>query len=281
MQTPLQQQKKKGLDMFETLKKEKETNFHLDLMENRIKKLEDEQERAQRKIQETLERTQRYQRIQDQKNQHKKVLEDQRNSLERAQEEYRQKILQEKQERERRMNELNERRLQEKRDTKYHIDHSISTMKQRSNIEHEQDYSGKQDQYDQIKSTNVQGRQMRKDLRTIMELERTENYIKKQADTFQNIQIKKDKIAQLAQKELELMHKLQTTIKAQENVVNQLQDKTGLNKKILFSRLPTDITFCSTNPKFYSQSTQNSPRNNSELGGVGGNQSRLIYDIQE
>lgn len=102
---------------------------------------------------------------------------------------------------------------------------------------------------------------MRKDIRLIQELERTESYIKKQVDTHHHILEKKKKIAELAQREMELMQKLQNTIKRQEKVVNQLEDKTGLNKKILFSRLPTDVTFSNVIKAKHSSTNPNSPVN--------------------
>jgi hypothetical protein len=52
-----------GQDMFLTTLKHKEVEFQGRLMENRLKKLQEEEARAIRKIQETITRTQHFERI--------------------------------------------------------------------------------------------------------------------------------------------------------------------------------------------------------------------------
>jgi hypothetical protein len=47
-------------------------------MENRLKKLQDEEQRAVKKIQETINRTQQFEKIQENKRGHNRVLEEYR-----------------------------------------------------------------------------------------------------------------------------------------------------------------------------------------------------------
>ena len=47
-------------------------------MENRLKKLQDEEQRAAKKIQETINRTQQFEKIQETKRGHNRVLEEYR-----------------------------------------------------------------------------------------------------------------------------------------------------------------------------------------------------------
>jgi len=52
-----------GQDMFLTTLKQKEVDFQARLMENRIKKLQDEEAKALKKIHETIARTQQFEKI--------------------------------------------------------------------------------------------------------------------------------------------------------------------------------------------------------------------------
>jgi hypothetical protein len=50
----------KGIDMFEATMKQKEVDYQLKIMENRLKKLQDEEDRVARKIKNTLDRTKQF-----------------------------------------------------------------------------------------------------------------------------------------------------------------------------------------------------------------------------
>lgn len=50
----IERKRDKGVEMFATALKSKEVEFQLKLMENRLKKLQDEEDRAMKKIQETI-----------------------------------------------------------------------------------------------------------------------------------------------------------------------------------------------------------------------------------
>lgn len=57
--------------MFETIQKKKEVDIQMQLMENRLKRLKDEEDRAVKKIQDTIQRTQNYEKLKEQKDMEK------------------------------------------------------------------------------------------------------------------------------------------------------------------------------------------------------------------
>lgn len=65
-------------------------------MENRLKKLQDEEQRAVKKIQETINRTQQFEKIQENKRGHNRVLEENRQIRQLKTEEMRVKNLEER-----------------------------------------------------------------------------------------------------------------------------------------------------------------------------------------
>ena len=65
-------------------------------MENRLKKLQDEEQRAVKKIQETIDRTQQFEKIQENKRGHNRVLEEYRQMRQLKTEEMRVKNLEER-----------------------------------------------------------------------------------------------------------------------------------------------------------------------------------------
>jgi hypothetical protein len=65
-------------------------------MENRLKKLQDEEQRAVKKIQETINRTQQFEKIQENKRGHNRVLEEYRQMRQLKTEEMRVKNLEER-----------------------------------------------------------------------------------------------------------------------------------------------------------------------------------------
>ena len=70
-------------------------------MENRLKKLQEEEDRAVRKIQETVNRTENFEKIKEVKDQHKRRLEEYKEQREKMREEQRilnleQKVIREK-----------------------------------------------------------------------------------------------------------------------------------------------------------------------------------------
>ncbi|CDW89211.1 UNKNOWN [Stylonychia lemnae] len=263
--TPHAHRKNEGAAMFETVRKDRETEYHLVLMENRIKKLQDEEIRAQKKIQETLERTQRYQRIQDFKNQLKNQIQDHKTLTERQTDDYRKKLIQDKIEKDQRMKELKDKIRQEKAMNKEEIDHSIHVLIQRANLELDDIQNQKRDISESIKQNKNYGSQMRKDQKLFMELERTEQYMKKHMDTQAATEEKNRKIAELSVKEMELLQRLQHTKMMQEQVMSQYQTKTGLDKKVLFKMAPSQQSFMLGFKQQQSSSMQTSPREDSRL----------------
>lgn len=79
--------------MFAITLKQKEIDFHAKLMENRIKKLQDEEDRAMKKISMTLQRMEHFERIKEDKEQHRKMLDDYKNDRDNFTEEQRRKFL--------------------------------------------------------------------------------------------------------------------------------------------------------------------------------------------
>ena len=65
-------------------------------MENRLKKLQDEEQRAAKKIQETINRTQQFEKIQENKRGHNRVLEEYRQMRQLKTEEMRVKNLEDR-----------------------------------------------------------------------------------------------------------------------------------------------------------------------------------------
>jgi hypothetical protein len=65
-------------------------------MENRLKKLQDEEQRAVKKIQETINRTQQFEKIQENKRGHNRVLEEYRQMRQLKTEEMRVKNLEDR-----------------------------------------------------------------------------------------------------------------------------------------------------------------------------------------
>ena len=82
--------------MFLTTLKHKEVEFQARLMENRLKKLQDEEEKAMKKIQETINRTQVFEKIQESKRGHNRTLEEHRQLRQCRMEEQRAKNLEER-----------------------------------------------------------------------------------------------------------------------------------------------------------------------------------------
>ena len=74
-------------------------------MENRLKKLQEEEDRAVRKIQETVNRTENFEKIKDVKDNHKRRLEEYKDQREQMREEQRRLNLHQKMIQERRIHE--------------------------------------------------------------------------------------------------------------------------------------------------------------------------------
>lgn len=75
------------------------------MMENRLKKLQEEEDRAVKKIQETVQRTENFEKIKEVKDNHKKRLEDYKEQRDLMREEQRRLNLEQKMIRERRIQE--------------------------------------------------------------------------------------------------------------------------------------------------------------------------------
>jgi hypothetical protein len=62
--------------MFAMTIKQKEVEFQIKLMENRLKKLQEEEEKTMKKINSTIKRTKEFEVIQEKKEEHRKRLEE-------------------------------------------------------------------------------------------------------------------------------------------------------------------------------------------------------------
>jgi len=139
--------------MFAITLKQKELDLQTQLMENRIRKLQLEEERSLKKISQTMIQAERFQQIQHAKDSHREALDAHRQAQDQGTEEQRKRCVQEKEERKQRLLQAYREDLGRKRGAKGEVDTVLQETKDIVRHQQKRDLSSKKSLINDIRLT--------------------------------------------------------------------------------------------------------------------------------
>lgn len=208
--------------------KQKEIEFQEKLMENRLKKLQDEEEKTIKKINSTIKRTQQFEVIQEKKEEHRKQLEDYKRRKETSVEDMRLKNLMELDERKRRIEEVYKSHHSKKKAIKSEVEEVLVETRQTVLKQRRKDMDYKHHMNASIRNEINGHLTLRRDQSQSLREKLAESYRERNESIKHTIADKLSRIEQMERKETMLMQKLQTTLKMREDAKFNYMKMTGM-----------------------------------------------------